>query len=153
LARHNRQHANAVSFRHSSQVQSSSALGDHEMRETLEARKDLPPAKIPLWDAVLVLPPGVKWVERSPGPVWWTKQTGYSGEEKPDKITAVFWKNSTRQLPVLSDWYLEAREAWRVAREANRACPRKAGGDLCHALCRPTLSKMARNRTVRQSVR
>src|SRR2546429_6791540 len=31
--------------------------------------------------------------------------------------------------------------------------PRKACGDLCRALCRPTLSKMARNRTVRQSVR
>ena len=31
--------------------------------------------------------------------------------------------------------------------------PRKACGDFCRALCRPTLSKMARNRTVRQSVR
>src|SRR2546425_960205 len=31
--------------------------------------------------------------------------------------------------------------------------PRKACGDRCHALCRTTLSKMARNRTVRQSVR
>src|SRR2546428_12606892 len=31
--------------------------------------------------------------------------------------------------------------------------PRKACGDLCRALCRRTLSKMARNRTVRQSVR
>ena len=31
--------------------------------------------------------------------------------------------------------------------------PRKACGDLCPALCRPTLSKMASNRTDRQSVR
>jgi len=88
---------------------------DHELRETLEARKDLPPEKMPLWDAVLVFPPGVKWDERSPAPVWWTKQTSYSGEEKPGEITAVCWKNSTRQPPVRSDWYLEAREAWRVA--------------------------------------
>jgi hypothetical protein len=93
--------------------------GDHEMRETLEARKDLPPEKMPLWDAVLVFPPGVKWEERSPAPVWWTKQTSFSGEERPGEMTALFWKNSTRQLPVRSDWYLEAREAWRVARGAN----------------------------------
>src|SRR6266567_7747773 len=31
--------------------------------------------------------------------------------------------------------------------------PRMACGDLCHALCRTTLSKMAKKRTVRQSVR
>src|SRR5213592_5271942 len=31
--------------------------------------------------------------------------------------------------------------------------PRMVCGDLCHALCRTTLSKMARNRKVRQSVR
>jgi len=94
---------------------------DHEMRETLEARKDLPPEKMPLWDAVLVFPPGMKWEERTPAPVWWTKQTSYSGEEKPGEMTAAFWKNSTRQLPVRSDWYLEAREAWRVTRDANNA--------------------------------
>ena len=92
---------------------------DHELRETLEARRDLPPEKMPLWDAVLVFPPGVKWDERSPAPVWWTKQTSYSGEEKPGEMTAVFWKNSTRRLPARSDWYLEAREAWRVALDAN----------------------------------
>jgi len=34
-----------------------------------------------------------------------------------------------------------------------RACPTKGVRDLCRALCRPTLSKMARNGTVRQSVR
>ena len=92
---------------------------DHEMREMLEARKDLPPEKMPMWDAVLVFPSGVKWEKRSPAPVWWTKQTGYSGEERPGEMTAVFWKNSTRQLPVPSDWYLEAREAWQTARGAS----------------------------------
>jgi len=91
----------------------------HEMRETLEARKDLPPEKMPLWDAVLVFPPGVKWDERSPAPVWWTRQTSFIGEERSGELTAVFWKNSTRQLPVRSDWYLEAHEAWRVARDSN----------------------------------
>ena len=91
---------------------------DHELREMLEARKDLPPEKMPLWDAVLVFPPGVKWNERSPTPFWWTKQTSFNGEEKPGEMTAVFWKNSTHQLPVPSDWNLEAREAWRVARDA-----------------------------------
>src|SRR2546426_4330968 len=35
----------------------------------------------------------------------------------------------------------------------DRACPTKGARDLCRALCRRTLSKMARNRTVRQSVR
>ncbi len=94
---------------------------DHEMRETLEARKDLPPEKMPLWDAVLVFPPGVKWEERSPAPIWWTRQTSFIGEEKPGELTAVFWKKSTRQLPVRSDWYLEAREAWRAAVDANSA--------------------------------
>src|SRR6266511_5078528 len=34
-----------------------------------------------------------------------------------------------------------------------RLVPPSACGDLWHALCRPPLSKMARNRTVRQSVR
>jgi hypothetical protein len=92
---------------------------DHEMRETLEGRKDLSPEKMPMWDAVLVFPPGAKWEERSPAPVWWTKQTSFTGEGKPGEMTAVFWKNSTRQLPVRSDWYLEAREAWRVTRDAN----------------------------------
>jgi len=87
----------------------------HELRETLEARKDLPPEKMPLWDAVVVFPPGVKWGERSPAPVWWTRQTSFSGEEKPGQPTALFWKNSTRELPVRSDWFLEAREALRVA--------------------------------------
>ena len=87
----------------------------HEMREMLEHRKDLPPERMPLWDSVLVFPPGAKWEQRSPAPVWWTKQTSYSGEEKPGELTAVFWKNSTRQLPVRSDWYLEAREGLRVA--------------------------------------
>ena len=95
-------------------------LRDHEMRETLESRKDLPPEKMPMWDAVLIFPPGVKWEERSPAPIWWTRQTGFIGEEKPGELTAVFWKKSTRQLPVRSDWYLEAREAWRVALDANR---------------------------------
>jgi hypothetical protein len=88
---------------------------DHEMREMLEARKDMTPEKMPMWDAVLVFPPGVEWGERSPSPIWWTKQTSFIGEEKPGELTAVFWKNSTRQLPVQSDWYLEAREGWRVA--------------------------------------
>jgi outer membrane murein-binding lipoprotein Lpp len=92
---------------------------DDELRATLEARKDLPPEKMPLWDAVLVFPPGVKWDERSPTPVWWTKQTRFIGEERPGELTAMFWKNSTRQLPVRSDWYLEAREAWSVARDPN----------------------------------
>ena len=92
---------------------------DHEMREMLEARKDLPPEKTPLWDAVLVYPAGAKWNDRSPTPVWWTKQTSYSGEEKPGEITAVFWKNSTRKPPVRSDWYLEAREAWQRVNETN----------------------------------
>src|SRR2546429_855771 len=82
---------------------------DHELREMLESRKDLPPEKMPMWDAVLVFPPGVKWEERSPAPIWWTKQTSFIGEEKPGKMTAVFWKKSTRQPPVNSDWYLEAR--------------------------------------------
>jgi hypothetical protein len=93
----------------------------HEMRETLERRKNLPPEQMPLWDAVLLFPPGAKWGERSPAPIWWTKQTSYSGEGKPGEMTALFWKNSTRQLPVRSDWYLEAREAWQKAREASRA--------------------------------
>ena len=93
---------------------------DHEMREMLESRKDLPPEEMPLWDAVLVFPSGVKWEERSPAPTWWTKQTSYSGEDKPGEMTATFWKNSTRQLPVRSDWYVEAREAWRVAGGAYR---------------------------------
>jgi len=92
---------------------------DHELREMLESRKDLPPEKMPMWDAVLVFPPGVKWEERSPAPIWWTKQTSFIGEEKPGKMTAVFWKKSTRQPPVNSDWYLEAREAWRVSGDAN----------------------------------
>jgi hypothetical protein len=87
----------------------------HEMRERLEPRKGLPPEKMPLWDAVLVFPPGAKWDERSPAPAWWTKQTSYSGEEKPGELTAVFWKNSTHQVPVRSDWYLEAREALQFA--------------------------------------
>jgi hypothetical protein len=34
---------------------------DHEMREALEARKNLPREEMPLWDAVLVFPPGVTW--------------------------------------------------------------------------------------------
>jgi hypothetical protein len=88
---------------------------NHPQRETLEARKGLPPEKMPMWDAVLVFPPGVKWGERLPVPAWWTKQTGFSGEEKPGELTAIFWKNSTRQLPVKSDWFLEAREALQVA--------------------------------------
>ena len=92
---------------------------DHEMRGTLEARRDLPPEKMPMWDAVLVFPPGIKWEERSPAPIWWTRQTSFIGEEKPGEMTAVFWKNGTRRLPVWSDWYLEAREAWRAARDAN----------------------------------
>ncbi|MCI0747275.1 MAG: hypothetical protein L0Y58_17865 [Verrucomicrobia subdivision 3 bacterium] len=92
---------------------------DHEMREMLESRKDLPPEKMPMWDAVLVFPPGVKWEGRSPAPIWWTKQTSYSGEEKPGELTAVFWKHSTRQLPVRSDWYLEAREAWQMSNKAS----------------------------------
>ena len=91
---------------------------DHELREMLESREDLPPEKMPMWDAVLIFPPGVKWEDRSPAPIWWTKQTSFSGEEKPGEMTAVFWKNSTRQLPVRSDWYLEAREAWLAARDA-----------------------------------
>jgi len=92
---------------------------DHEMRATLEARKDLTPERMPLWDAVLVFPPGAKWDERSPTPVWWTRQTSFTGEERPGELTALFWKKSTHQLPVRSDWYLEAREAWRMARDAN----------------------------------
>lgn len=92
---------------------------DHEMREMLGSRKDLPPEEMPMWDAVLIFPPGVKWEDRSPAPIWWTKQTSYSGEEKPGELTAVFWKNSTRQLPVRSDWYLEAREAWQMANKAS----------------------------------
>ena len=91
---------------------------DDEMREMLEARKDLPPEKTPLWDSVLVYPIGANWKDRSPAPVWWTKQTSYSGEEKPGELTAVFSKNSTRKPPVRSDWYLEAREAWQMVNEA-----------------------------------
>ena len=90
--------------------------GNHPQREMLEARKDLPPEKMPMWDALLVFPPGTRWEQRIPAPVWWTKQTSYSGEERPGELTAIFWKNSTRQLPVKSDWFLEAREALQVAR-------------------------------------
>src|SRR5205809_331519 len=46
-----------------------------------------------------------------------------------------------------------ARRARHYARPLPRACPTKGVRDLCRALCRLTLSKMARNRTVRQSVR
>ena len=88
---------------------------DHPQRETLERRKNLSPEKMPMWDALLVFPPGTEWGERIPVPAWWTKQTSYIGEEKPGKVTAVFWKNSTRQLPVNSDWYSEAHEAFQVA--------------------------------------
>lgn len=92
---------------------------DHELREMLESRKDLPPEKMPMWDAILIFPPGVKWEGQSPAPIWWTKQTSYNGEEKLGELTAVFWKNSTRQLPVRSNWYLEAREAWQMANKAS----------------------------------
>jgi hypothetical protein len=87
---------------------------DHPQRETLEKRKSLPPEKMPMWDALLVFPPGVTWGDRIPVPAWWTKQTSYIGEEKPGVHTALFWKNNTRQLPVKSNWFLEAREAFQV---------------------------------------
>src|SRR5438105_15890078 len=84
---------------------------DHEMRPLLESRVNRSPEEMPLWDSVLVFPRETEWLAQSPKPIWWTKQTGYSGEENPGKITATFWKKSTRQPPVKSDWYLEAREA------------------------------------------
>ena len=88
---------------------------DHPMRKTLERKKDLQPERMPLWDSVLVFPPGVRWDERSPKPAWWTRQTGSRMEDEPGKPKVIFWKN---KLPVGSDWCLEAREAWRVARDA-----------------------------------
>ena len=39
-------------------------------KKALEAQKDLPPEKVPLWDALLVFPPGVRWDERSPAPIF-----------------------------------------------------------------------------------
>lgn len=91
---------------------------DHRVREGLEARKNSPPKETPLWDALLVFPPGVRWDDRSPAPLWWTRQIGFSGEEKPGEPTAEFWKNSTRRPPVQSDWFLEAREALRIAQQS-----------------------------------
>ena len=92
---------------------------DDPKRERLESQRDLPPEKVPLWDAVLVFPPGVRWDERSPAPVCWTRQVGFNGEGKPGELTGVFWKHAPHQLPVKSDWHLEAREALRVALPGN----------------------------------
>jgi len=89
---------------------------DHPMRKTLERKKDLQPEKMPLWDSVLVFPPGVRWDERSPKPAWWTRQTGSRVEEEPGKPKVIFWKN---KRPVGSDWYLEAREALDVTQKWN----------------------------------
>jgi len=90
---------------------------DHPKRKQLEAQQDLPPEQVPLWDAVLVFPPGVRWNDRSPAPAWWTRQIGFNGEGKPGELTGLFWKNGPRRLPVNSDWHLEAREALRVAQQ------------------------------------
>ncbi len=90
---------------------------EHPMRELVEERAKLKPEETPIWDSVLIYPPGSQWQAQSPKPVWWTKQTWYSGEEKPGEVTAAFWKESTHKAPVNSDWYLEAREAFQVARQ------------------------------------
>ena len=50
-------------------------------------------------------------------PIWWTRQIGFNGEGKPGELTGLFWKNDPRQLPVKSDWDLEAREALRFAQQ------------------------------------
>ena len=88
---------------------------DHPKRKQLEAQQGLRPEDVPLWDAILVFPPGVTWDVHSPRPVWWTRQIGFNGEGKPGELTGLFWKSGTRQLPANSDWHLEAREALGVA--------------------------------------
>jgi len=92
---------------------------DHPKRKQLEAQQDLQPEQVPLWDAILVFSPGVRWDDRTPAPVWWTRQIGFNGEGKPGELTGLFWKNGTHRLPVKSDWHLEAREALGVAQQEN----------------------------------
>ena len=94
---------------------------DHPKRAQLEALGGLPPEKVPLWDAVLVFPPGARWDDRSPAPVWWTRQIGLNGEGRPEERTSLFWKNNPRQPAVESDWYLEAHEALGVAQRLSTA--------------------------------
>jgi len=89
---------------------------DHHLRERLEARKNLPPEKMPLWDALLIFPPSATWAERTPTPIWWTRQVGFTGELGYGQPTSLFLKKSTRQPPVKTDWHLEAREALTITR-------------------------------------
>jgi hypothetical protein len=88
---------------------------DHPKRERLEAQRNLPPEEVPLWDTILVFPPGVQWGDRSPAPVCWSRQIGFNGEAKPGEKPSFFWKSGTRQLPAKSDWHLEVREAINAA--------------------------------------
>jgi len=93
---------------------------DHRLRESLEVRRNLAPEKMPLWDALLIFPPGATWTERTPAPVWWTRQVGFTGERGAGEPTSLFLKKNTRQPPVKSDWHLEAREALRLVQSATR---------------------------------
>lgn len=86
---------------------------EHPMRKSLEKKKGLPPEKVRVWDSVLIFPPGVRWDDHTPKPNWWTIQTGSRIEEKGGETKVVFWKNN---LPIGSDWYLEAKEAVDLAR-------------------------------------
>ena len=61
------------------------------------SRAKVKPEETPIWDSVLIYPPGSEWQTQSPKPIWWTKQTWYSGEEKPGQVTAAFLEGKHTQ--------------------------------------------------------
>ena len=82
-------------------------------RERLVKQLNAPARQHPLWDAVLIFPPGAEWHAPPPRPDWWARQVGFFGTDAADGHTGLIWKSPGRQPPIESDWFFELREARR----------------------------------------
>jgi len=89
---------------------------DSEMRPRVEAWVQAP-ANIVMWDVAYFYRRGVRWRDRIPAPIAWTKQMGFWGTDDDSAgaaavldsnlVTGQFWCDRRAHGVVESDWFRE----------------------------------------------
>ena len=83
---------------------------DHALHQRIGGRLKRPIEERPLWDAVLLYPPGAEWGAISPKPVWAGRQVEFFSDSESGEPTGVILKLGAQEMTKPTGWFIEMRE-------------------------------------------
>ena len=82
----------------------------HALSQRIGGRLKRPAEERPLWDAVLLYPPGIEWGAISPKPVWAGRQVEFFSDSESGEPTGVILKLGAKEMTKPTGWFIEMRE-------------------------------------------